>query len=106
MEEGHSGSKFDRERESCSLAEVVAQLVQHRTGKLPTQGRFLGAARAFSPRVNFQCRLSYGVRTPPCAITCIYICAHVEDPVVHVRVRWITEALKHPACTVGWVARL
>ena len=25
-----------------------------------------------------QCRLSYGVRTPPCAIAWIYICAHVK----------------------------
>ena len=71
-----------------------------------TQLRLPGAARDFSPRVNFQCRLSYGVRTPPYAIACIYICAHVEDPVVHVRVRWIMETMKHPACTVGWVARL
>ena len=31
---------------------------------------------------------------------------HVKDPVVHVRVQWIVETLKHPACTVGWVARL
>ena len=30
---------------------------------------------------------------------------HVKDPVVHVRVRWIMETLKIPACTVGWVAR-
>ena len=51
-------------------------------------------------------RLSSGVRTPPCAIACINICAHVKDPVDHVRVRWITETQKHPACTVGWVARL
>ena len=42
----------------------VAQLVEHRTGTPPTQVRFPGAARDFSPRVNFQCRLSYGVRTP------------------------------------------
>ena len=42
-------------------------------------------ARDFSPRVTFQCRLSYGVRTPPCAIACIYICAQVKDPVVHVK---------------------
>ena len=40
----------------------------------------------FSPKVNFQCRLSYGVRAPPCAIACIYICAHVKDPVVHDRI--------------------
>ena len=38
-----------------------------------------GAARDFSPGVNFQCRLSYGVRTPLCAITCVYICVHIKD---------------------------
>ena len=86
----------------------VAQLVEHRTGTPPTQVRFLGAAKFFflSPRVSFHCRLSYGVRTHPCVIACIYTCAHIKDPVVHVRVRWIMEPLKHPACTLGWVARL
>ena len=84
----------------------VAQLVEHRTGTLPTQVRFPWAARDFSRRVNFQCRLSQGVRTLPCAIACISICVHVKDPVVHARVRWIMETLKHLACTVGWVARL
>ena len=43
----------------------VAQLVERRTGTPLTKVRFLGAARDFSSRVNFQCRLSYGVRTPP-----------------------------------------
>ena len=86
--------------------EDVAQLIEHRTGMLPTQVRFPGAARDFSPRVSFQCRLFCGVRTPPCAIACSYVCAHVKDPAVHFRVRWIVETLKHPACTVGWVARL
>ena len=80
-------------------------MVEHRTRTPPTQVRFPGAAKDFFPRVNFRCRLSYGVRTPPCASACIYICAHVKDPVVHVRVRWIMETLKHPVCTVGWVAR-
>ena len=74
----------------------VAQLVEHRTGTPPMQVRFPRAARDFSPRVNFQCRLSYGVRTSPCA----------KDAVVHVRVRWITETLKHSACIGGWAARL
>ena len=83
----------------------VAQLVEHRTGTLLTRVRFPGAARDFSPRVNFLCRLSYGVPSTR-TIACIYICAHVKDPVVHVRVRWIIETLKHPALTVGWVARL
>ena len=78
----------------------VAQLVERRTGTPPTQVRFPDAARDFSLRGNFQCRSSYGVRTPPCTIACIYICAHVKDPVVHVRVRWIMETLKHPACTI------
>ena len=75
----------------------VARLVERRTGTLPTQVRLSGAARDFSPRVNFQCRLSYDVRTPLCAVACIYICAHVKDPVVHVRVRWMKETLKTPS---------
>ena len=41
----------------------VAQLVERRTGTPLTQVRISGAARDFSPRVNFQCGLSYGVRT-------------------------------------------
>ena len=76
----------------------VAQLVDHRTGTLPTQVRFPGATRDFSPGVNFQCRLSYGVRTPPCAIACI--CAQVKDPVVHVRVRLIMVTLKKKVVVV------
>ena len=74
----------------------VTQLIDHRTGTSETQVGFPSAARDFSPGVNFQCRLSYGVRTPPCAIACIYICAHAKDPVVHIRVRWITETIKTP----------
>ena len=95
--------------DNCSFVSQgrdVAQLVEYRTGTPPTQVRFPGAARDFSRRVHFQCRLSYGVRSPPFAITSIYICAHVKDPVVLVRVRWIMETLKHQACTLGWVARL
>ena len=72
----------------------------------PTQFQFRNAARDFSPRVNFQCRLLYGVCAPPCAVACIYICEHAKDPVVHVRVWWFMETLKHPACTLGWVAQL
>ena len=63
-------------------------------------------ARDFSPRVNFQYRLSYVVWTHPCSIACINICAHVKDPVVNVRVQWIIETPKHPVCIVGWVSRL
>ena len=79
----------------------VVQVVEHRIATPPTQVRFPGAARDFS-----QCRLSYGVRTPPCAVACTYICTHVKNPVVHGRVRWIMETLKHLTCTIGWVVRL
>ena len=48
----------------------VAQLVERRTGTPLGQVRFPGAARDASPRNNFQCRLSYGVRTPlVCCVT-------------------------------------
>ena len=57
-------------------------------GSIPRCGK------RFFPTVNFQCRLFYVVRTPPCTIACIYICAHVKDPVVHVRVLWIMKTLK------------
>ena len=67
-------------------------LLEHRTVTPLTQVRFPDAARDFLPRVNFQCRISFGVRTPTCAIACINICGHVKDPVVHVRVRWIMAA--------------
>ena len=45
-----------------------SNLVVHRakrTCATPTRVRVPGAARAFSPRLNFQCRLSYGVRSAP-----------------------------------------
>ena len=47
--------------------------------------------------VNFQCKLSYVVCTPQCAITCINICVHVKDPVVHVRVPWIIKNTDTPS---------
>ena len=46
------------------------------------------------------------MQTLLCAIAYISICAHVKDPVVHVKVRSIMETLKHPICSVGWVTRL
>ena len=65
-----------------------------------------GVARDFCPSVSFQCRLSCGVSASPCAIACINICAHVKKPPIYARVRWIMHTLKHPACTLGRVARL
>ena len=31
---------------------------------------------------------------------------NVQDPVIHDRLWWIMETLKHQECTAGWVARL
>ena len=98
-----------RARAPCHVNEEdgdVAQSVERRTDTPLTQVRFPDAARNFSPRVNFQCRLSYGVRTPSCVTACINICAHLKDPVLHVRVRWSMQTLKHPACIVGGGVRL
>ena len=60
----------------------------------------------FLPESTFSADSITCVHKPPCAIACINICVHVKDPVAHVRVRWNMETLKHPASTVGWVARL
>ena len=38
-----------------------------------------GKGLFFSPRVTFQCRLSYGGRTPPCAIARMNTCTHVKS---------------------------
>ena len=73
-----------------------------RTGMRPMHVGFPGGASDFSPESTFGA-LSCGFLAPPCAIACIYIWAHVKDPVSHVRVRWNMETLKHPACTVGMV---
>ena len=91
---------------TSSLAPQIgdaAQLAECWTGTLLMQVRFPGAARDFSSRVNFQCRLSYGVCTTPCEIACINIWVHFKDFAVHGRVQWIMETLKHTACTTGWV---
>ena len=60
----------------------VVQLAEHRMGISPMPVRFPSAARDFSPSINFQCRLAYGVHTPLCTIACMYICVHVKDQVV------------------------
>ena len=78
----------------------VAQLVRASDVTPLTQVRFPDAARDFLPRVNFQYRPSFGVRTFPCAIACINVCAHDKDLVVLVRVRWIMETKTYPARTI------
>ena len=60
----------------------------------------------FLPESTFSADSLVCVHTSLRIIARINICVHIKDPVVHVRVRRIIETLKHPACTVGWVARL
>ena len=84
----------------------VVHLVERRTGSPLTQVQFPGAARDFLSPDSTCSADSLSVLKPTCAIACINICAHVKDPAVRVRVRWIMETLKHPAYTVGWIARL
>ena len=57
--------------------------------------RVPGAARDFTPRVDFQCRLSYGVHSPPCAINRMHqdLCARKKNPK-----HWQTHAM-------GWQRR-
>ena len=60
----------------CSSAGRALDWHTADAGSIPWCGKGL------SPRVNFQCKLSYSVCALPCAITCINICPHVEDPVI------------------------
>ena len=60
---------------------MTAHLVERTTEEpcaIPMQVQVSGAVRDFSPRIRFQCRLSYGVRTGP---VCMYqhLCAR-ENP--------------------------
>ena len=60
---------------------MTTHLVERTTekpGAILTRVQVSGAVRDFSPRIRFQCRLSYGVRTGPVCI--INICAHVKIP--------------------------
>ena len=70
-------------------------------GSDPRCGREVFSQSPFTVQTLLRCPY-----TPRVQSHAFHICAHVKDPVVHVRVWWIMETLKHSACTVGWVARL
>ena len=54
------------------------------------------ATRDFSPRVNFQCRLSQRPHNPVGSLYILYdIRARDKYPVVQVRVRWIVKTQKN-----------
>ena len=73
------GDECCRLFQPLSVAKEVGRqrCCSHRVGMLfgtpSAKVRVPGAVMDFPPRVNFQCRLSYGVRTPPCAIACIIL---------------------------------
>ena len=84
----------------------VTRLVEHRTNMTLVQVQISCAAWDFYSRIIFQRRLSYNAHTLFCAIACIInICVGVnlknKIPVVHVRVWWIMETQKYPACTIA-----
>ena len=84
----------------------VAQLLQHQISMLQRQVWLPSVARGiFLPGSIFSADCYVCLYTP-CATACNNICVHVKDPVVHVRVWWIRETLKHPDCTVSWAGRL
>ena len=89
-----------------SLGWGCSSLVEHRTTMLLTQVRFPSVARNFLTESTFSANCRTCVHTFLCAIAFTNICAHAKEPALLVRVRWIIETLKHPACTVGWVAQL
>ena len=85
----------------------VAQLLRASDRHAADAGSIPRCAEGFFlPESAFSADSLTCVPTPPRAVACINSCAHVKGPVVHVRVRWIIEALKYPACIAGWVARL
>ena len=67
--------------------EGVAQLVEHRSRDPMAQGL------TPPPLSKMLCQLIVGVPN-----SCVYMHAHIKDPMIHVRVWWITETRKDPAC--------
>ena len=64
-----------------TLGAWIAQLEEcptEKPGATLTQVRVPGAARDFSPSVNFQCRLTVSIQ-PPCSLTRINICEHITN---------------------------
>ena len=70
----------------------VAQLVRASDRHAADAGSIPRCGKGFfsQSQLSVQTLLRVSVH-PQCAIACINICAHVKDPVVHVRVRWIME---------------
>ena len=82
----------------------VAQLVRASDRHVADAGLIPRCGKGFISQSQLSVQTLTCIRILLCTITCINICAHVKGPVVHVRVGWIMETLKHPACTVDWLS--
>ena len=80
------GVELSSEGWGCSSVSRTSDRHVADAGSIPRCGKGF-----FSPGVNFQCKLFYDVRTPLCVTASINTCAHVKDPVVHVRLLLIME---------------
>ena len=108
---------FDNPQSWCCSLEGALIIARHENGDVAQldrasdrhtadAGSIPQCGKGFFSQGQLPVQTLLRVSVTPCAIACINICAHVKDPVAHVRVRWIMETLKHSACTEGWVARL
>ena len=75
----------------------MAQLVRASDRHAADAGSIPRRGKGFFSQSQLSVQTLLRVRTTACAIACINICAHVKDPVVPVRVRWIMETLKTPS---------
>ena len=76
----------------------ISQLVRASDRHAADAGSIPRAARDFKESTFSADSVSVPVH-PLCA--CINICVHDRDPVVHVRVRWITATQTYPARTIS-----
>ena len=95
---------------TCSLTQgsQIAQLVEHPTekpGAILTQVRVPGVARDFSPRVNFQRRLSYSVCTAPvCNRMHQHLCARSKSHTLAAMLLFVQIQILHKPIGMGIAA--
>ena len=73
---------------------------RHAADLIPRCGKGFFSQSLLSVQTLWQCPY-----TPVCIRMHKHL-THLKDPMVHVKVRWTVETLKHEACTEGWVAQI
>ena len=84
----------------CSLVGRASDRHAADPGSIPRCGMGFFSQSQLSVQTLLRC-----MYTPVRNRMYLQMCS-LKDPVVHVRVWWILETLKRPACTIGWIARL